>query len=59
MPYAATSNDSVLAQPAVAARIVFDTPRLGIGIFTEVEITLMILPYPSAFIPGNSACTNC
>ena len=35
---------SVLLQLATAPRMVFDTPRLGSGCFTEVEITFMILP---------------
>jgi len=49
------SCDNNLPQVATAARIVPDTPRYGKGIFTEVEIILMILPKPSFFIPGITA----
>src|SRR6266851_1494166 len=53
--YCPISLASVLAQEATASRIVLDTPRLGRGVFTEVEMILMILPYPASRIPGTTA----
>src|SRR5690606_27383849 len=43
-PYAPSSLESVLAQDATAPRMVLLTPRPFKGIFTEVEIILMIRP---------------
>ena len=43
-PKGPSSDDKVLLQFATAPRIVFDTPRPGIGCFTDVEIILIILP---------------
>ena len=36
----------------------FETPKPGIGSFTEVEITLIILPNFSDFINGTRACVK-
>src|SRR5450432_1752015 len=38
---------SVFAHAATASRMVFDTPRLANGVFTEVEMILMILRHPA------------
>ena len=43
-PNRPNSLASDLAQLATAARIVFETPRPGIGCFTEVEMMLMMRP---------------
>src|SRR5690606_42103357 len=47
---------SVFAHDATAPRIVFDTPRPGIGSFTEVETTLTMRPQRAWRIPGSTAC---
>ena len=44
MPEGASSRESVFDQPATAARIVFDTPRPGIGSRTDVLTMLTIRP---------------
>ena len=44
IPYCPNSPARVLLQFATAPRIVFDTPKLGKGCFTEVEMMLIILP---------------
>src|SRR5690606_21322711 len=44
MPSGPSSRDSVFAQFATAPRTVFDTPRPGIGSFTDVEITFTMRP---------------
>ena len=58
MPSAASSRESVLAQLATAPRMVLDTPRLAMGSYTEVEITLTTRPQPAARMPGSTVCTN-
>ena len=58
IPKGANSNESVFDQLAIAPRTVFDTPSPLIGIFTEVEMTLMILPYLFFFIDVKQACTK-
>ncbi len=45
----------VFAHDATAPLVVLETPRLSIGIFTDVEITLMMRPYPSFFMEGTTA----
>ena len=52
------SRDRVLAQLATAPRMVLETPRLAIGSFTEVEMTLTMRPQPAARMPGSTACTS-
>ena len=42
MPKGANSLASVLAQDATAPLVVLETPKPGIGTFTEVEMILMI-----------------
>ena len=44
-----------VAQLATAPRIVLDTPKFFKGIFTDVEMILMMRPYPSFFIEGIKA----
>src|ERR1043165_7982680 len=56
IPKGASSPARVLDQLATAARMVLETPRLRSGVLTEVEMICMIRPYPSAFMPGTTAC---
>ena len=51
IPYKPNSSDNVFAQFATAALIVLETPKPGIGAFTEVEIIFIILPNEFFFIP--------
>ena len=44
IPNLPTSAARVFAQLATAPRIVFETPKSGIGCLTEVEIILIIRP---------------
>ena len=52
--YPPNSTDNVFAQLATAALIVLETPKPGIGAFTEVEIIFIILPNFSFFIPSTT-----
>ncbi len=55
IPNCPNSFAMVFAHEATAPRIVFDTPRLCNGTFTDVEMILMIRPKPSFFIEGMTA----
>ena len=57
IPKGPNSTESVFDQFATAPRMVLDTPKPLMGIFTEVEIILIMRPYFSLFIPGTNACT--
>src|SRR5450755_198954 len=56
--YCPISLASVFDQAATASRMVLETPRLGKGVLTEVEMILMILPYPASHMPVTTACTR-
>ena len=55
IPCTPTSLAQVLAQLATAPLIVLLTPRLFSGCLTLVLMTLMMRPYPAAFMPGSTA----
>ena len=44
MPFSATSKESVFAHDATAPRIVLETPKPGIGSFTDVDTILITRP---------------
>jgi hypothetical protein len=50
---------NVFPQFATAPRTVFETPKPFNGCLTEVEITLIMRPYPEAFMDGNNANRIC
>ena len=57
--HGASSFDMDFAHEAIAPRRVLDSPMLGMGSFTEVEmIWMMIRPNPSASMPGTAAFTS-
>ena len=45
-PLGPSSRASVFDQPTTPGRTVFDSARLSIGSFTELDVTVTIRPWP-------------
>ena len=54
--HGANSRDKLFAHEAIAPRSVLESPMLGIGSRTEVEMMLTILPMPDSRIAGTTIC---
>ncbi len=57
IPKGASSSESVFDQLAIAPRTVFETPNPLIGIFTDVDMILIILPV-FTFFHRRYTCLN-